>query len=73
LGALKGLRSSIETRQNEMMDFIVCMKERKKELKTNLEQQRARIAECFGEIRNCVEFYEKQALKLLQEQFQGLI
>ena len=38
LGALKGLKLSIETRQNEMMDFIVQMKEKKQEMKKNLAQ-----------------------------------
>lgn len=55
------------------MDFIVSMKERKKELKKNLAQQKDKITECFGEIRTCIDFYEKQSLKLVQDQFSSII
>jgi len=39
------------------MDFIVKLKERKKEMKKNQALQKSRLDECFGEIRKCLDFY----------------
>lgn len=63
----------MELKQNELMDFIVSMKEKKKELKKNLASQKQRINECFQEVRNCIDFYQKQAEKIVQDQFAKMI
>jgi ATP sulfurylase len=58
LAEVKELRNVVQTRQNELMDFIVKLKERKKEMKKNQAMQKGLLDECFGEIRKCLDFYQ---------------
>ena len=60
------------TRQTELMDFIILLKNRKRELKKNLTLQKDRMLDCFQEIRNCLDFYQKQVERVVTEQFTRL-
>lgn len=55
---LKDLKTNIERKQGELMDFIVNLKDQKKDLKKNMKEQLKRIGDCFAEIRKCLVFYE---------------
>ena len=59
LAEVRDLRSQVTTRQTELMDFILLLKARKRELKKNLGVQRERMQLCFSEIRSFLDFYEK--------------
>jgi len=48
----------MERKQSELMDFIVYLKDRKKDLKKNMREQLKRISDCFAEVRKCLIFYE---------------
>ena len=59
LAEVRDLRSQVTTRQTELMEFILLLKARKRELKKNLGVQRERMQLCFSEIRSFLDFYEK--------------
>ena len=55
---LKDLKTNIERKQGELMDFIVNLQDHMKDLKKNMKEQLKRIGDCFAEIRKCLVFYE---------------
>ena len=63
----------MERKQSELMDFIVYLKDRKKDLKKNMREQLKRISDCFSEVRKCLIFYEQQAVKVVEEQFKKFV
>lgn len=54
------------------MDFILLLKNKKRELKKNLAVQKERMQLCFSEIRSFIDFYEKQAERVIGDQFKRL-
>lgn len=73
LGLLKDLKIAMDRKQSELMDFIVYLKDRKKDLKKNMREQLKRISDCFSEVRKCLIFYEQQAVKLVEDQFNKFV
>ena len=47
MAEVKELRNVVQTRQNELMDFIMLLKEKKKEIKKNQALQKDLLNECF--------------------------